>query len=137
MQLLLNIDVPDLEKAAAFYRSAFELTESRRLGQEVMELSGATVPIFLLLKGENSPPFAQATSRRTYQRHWCPVHFDVVVEDIDVAVDRVRAAGAVQEQPISNHAWGRMAVFADPFGHGFCLVQFLGQGYAEIQSPSG
>lgn len=136
MQLLLNIDVPDLEQAAAFYRSAFGLTESRRLGQEVLELSGGAVSIFLLLKAEGSPPFRHAASQRTYQRHWCPVHFDVVVDDIDVAADRVLAAGAVQEQPISTQAWGRMAVFADPFGHGFCLVQFLGRGYAEIESPS-
>ncbi|MFZ5525733.1 MAG: VOC family protein [Pseudomonadota bacterium] len=134
MKLLLNIDVPDLERAASFYSAAFGLTESRRLGKEVLELSGSAVSIFLLLKAEGSFPFVHAASQRTYQRHWCPLHFDVVVDDMEAAIDRVLEAGAVQEQPVSTYAWGRMAVFADPFGHGFCLVQFLGRGYAEIES---
>jgi lactoylglutathione lyase len=132
MNLLLNIDVPDLEKAEAFYTSAFGLTRSRRLGDEVLELTGGSVPIFLLLKAGGSSPFAAGGAVRSYARHWCPVHFDVVVPDIDVASARVLAAGAVQEQAVSVHAWGKLAMFADPFGHGFCLVQFLGRGYAEI-----
>jgi hypothetical protein len=28
--------------------------------------------------------------------------------------------------------WGRIAHMADPFGHGLCLIQFLGCGYDEI-----
>jgi lactoylglutathione lyase len=28
--------------------------------------------------------------------------------------------------------WGRIAQLADPFGHGLCLIQFLGRGYDEI-----
>ena len=28
--------------------------------------------------------------------------------------------------------WGKLALMADPFGHGFCLVQFLNRGYDEI-----
>ncbi len=136
MSLLLNIDVPDLDKASAFYRAAFGWTESRRMGNEVLELMGSPVPIFLLLKADGSKPFESGDAARSYARHWCPVHFDVVVPDIDAATARVMAAGAVQEQPVSTHAWGRMAVFADPFGHGFCLVQFLGRGYAEIESAS-
>lgn len=134
MHLLLNIDVPDLERARVFYRHAFGLTESRRLGDAAMELSGGPVPIYLLLKAEDSLPF-EGNSRRTYQRHWSPIHFDVVVPDLNAAVKRVLDAGAVQEQPVSTHAWGKLALFADPFGHGFCLIQFLGQGYAEIEAP--
>lgn len=132
MQLLLNIDVPDLARALAFYSEAFGLQERRRLGDEVVELSGGAVPMFLLLKPEGSQPFAGAASSRVYQRHWSPVHFDVVVQDIEASTAQVLAAGAVQEQAVSTHAWGKLALFADPFGHGFCLVQFLGQGYGEI-----
>jgi hypothetical protein len=30
------------------------------------------------------------------------------------------------------HKWGKLALMADPFGHGFCFVQFVGRGYDEI-----
>jgi len=36
------------------------------------------------------------------------------------------------EQPIATHKWGKLALMADPFGHGFCFVQFVGRGYDEI-----
>jgi hypothetical protein len=29
-------------------------------------------------------------------------------------------------------AWGRIVTLADPFGNGFCVVQFPGRGYDEI-----
>jgi hypothetical protein len=32
----------------------------------------------------------------------------------------------------ATQKWGRLALMADPFGHGFCFVQFLGAGYDEI-----
>jgi len=41
-------------------------------------------------------------------------------------------AGARLEQPIATHNWGKLALMADPLGHGFCFVQFLGRGYDEI-----
>ena len=42
------------------------------------------------------------------------------------------AAGASLEGDVHTHVWGRIAVLADPWGHGFCLIQFLGGGYDEI-----
>ena len=36
------------------------------------------------------------------------------------------------EQPIETLAFGRIAVLADPFGNGFCLIEFLGRGYDEL-----
>jgi catechol 2,3-dioxygenase-like lactoylglutathione lyase family enzyme len=41
MDLLVNIDVPDLAQAVDFYTRTFGLVVSRRLGPEVAELSGA------------------------------------------------------------------------------------------------
>ncbi|RYZ64266.1 MAG: hypothetical protein EOP08_09335 [Proteobacteria bacterium] len=60
------------------------------------------------------------------------MHLDVVVDDIDEAVARVLAAGATAERPATEHAYGKLALFADPFGHGFCLLQLTGRGYDEI-----
>jgi len=35
---------------------------------------------------------------------------------------------------VREAAWGRIVQLADPFGHGWCLLQFLGRGYDEIAS---
>ncbi len=60
------------------------------------------------------------------------MHVDVVVDDIEAALHRVVAAGARAETEIRVNAWGKIAVLSDPFGHGFCLIEFLGRGYDEI-----
>lgn len=70
-----------------------------------------------------------------YDRHWTPVHPDVVVEDVDAAVTRAVDAGAVLESPAQDAPYGRIATLADPFGHGFCLVQFNAQGYDALLPP--
>ena len=64
------------------------------------------------------------------------MHLDVVVDDVDAAVARAVAAGARLEDPAATHAWGRIAHLSDPFGHGICLLQFLGRGYDELAEPA-
>jgi lactoylglutathione lyase len=130
MRLLLNLDVPDLVAAEAFYVAAFGLRPARRLGDGVLELDGAQVPIYLLQKSAGS--VGAGGSVRDYARHWTPAHVDVVVEDLDAALTRALASGAVQEGPLREANWGRIVQLADPFGHGWCLLQFLGRGYDEI-----
>jgi predicted enzyme related to lactoylglutathione lyase len=134
VDLLVNIDVPDLDRAIAFYGAAFGLTLSRRLGVDAAELGGWPVRLYLLRKPAGSPGAAGAL--RHYDRHWTPVHLDVVVDDIDAALGRALAAGARAEGEIRTEAWGRIVVLADPFGHGLCLIQFLGRGYDEITGAS-
>lgn len=132
MNLLVNIDVDDLEKATTFYSNAFGLSVSRRFGKSGVEMSGASVPIYLLVK-EAGTRAAETTSQcRTYERHWSPIHLDIVVENIEAAVQKAVAAGAKLEKPISMGKWGKLALLADPFGHGFCCVEFVGRGYDEI-----
>ncbi|NLW97689.1 VOC family protein [Luteimonas wenzhouensis] len=130
MRLLLNIDVPDLAAARRFYVEAFGLRDGRRLGDGVLELLGAQAPIYLLQKPTGS--LGTGDQPRTYARHWTPVHVDVVVDDLDTALARALDAGARQEGGVREAAWGRIAQLADPFGHGWCLLQFLGKGYDEI-----
>lgn len=125
---LINIDVSDLEAAQKFYTAAFGLQPGRRLGPSVLELNGAGVAIYLLQAQEGSSA-TPAGDRRRFARHWTPVHLDFVVEDIAVAVETALAAGAVQETPVGAHAWGQIAHFADPFGNGFCIIQFTSIGY--------
>ena len=116
--LLLNIDVPDLEAGIAFYTAALDLSVSRRFDSGFAELTGA---------GEQA--------QRGYARHWAPVHPDFTVADLDAAVDRALAAGAVQEGETRETPYGRIAMFADPFGHGFCLIEFNEQGYDVLETP--
>jgi len=132
MTLLVNIDIPDLESATRFYCTAFQLSIGRRFDNSGVELLGSSSPIYLLTKDEGTAPAKTTSQSRTYHRHWTPVHLDFVVTDIDAAIERAVAAGAVLEQPISTQKWGKLALLADPFGHGFCFVQFLGKGYDEI-----
>jgi predicted enzyme related to lactoylglutathione lyase len=132
LPVLINIDVDDLKKAVEFYCNALDLTVGRRFGNDAVELLGASSRLYLLLKPNGS--VASSTSRhlRSYARHWTPVHLDFVVEQIEGAVDRARNAGARLEGKVLTNNWGKIAMLADPFGHGLCLIEFVGRGYDEI-----
>lgn len=132
--LLLNIDVPDVAVAEAFYCAALGLTPGRRFGTDFVELLGSDAPIYLLLKEAGTAIGPAGGDTRCYARHWSPIHPDFVVEDLDMAVARARAAGAVQEGETSAAAYGKLAMFADPFGHGFCLIEFNERGYDALAS---
>lgn len=130
MDLLVNIDVPDLTGAVAFYTEAFGLVVTRRLAATAVELAGWPARLYLLQQAEGS--VGAGENPRRYDRHWTPVHLDVVVDDIAAALSRAVAAGATAETQIRSVAWGRIAGLADPFGHGICLIEFRGRGYDEI-----
>jgi catechol 2,3-dioxygenase-like lactoylglutathione lyase family enzyme len=51
LNILLNIDVPDIGKGAAFYTAALGLRIGRRFDGGFVELLGADAPIYLLEKG--------------------------------------------------------------------------------------
>ena len=102
MQLLINIDVPDLPAAEALYARAFGLTAARRFGDGGVELLGAQAPIYLLLAapgtagarvsaagkaassaiGATSQPFAHAA-----------------VRPVDRAIPRARAVSRLESGP--------------------------------------
>lgn len=131
--LFVNVDVPDLEEGIRFY-TTFGLTLSRRLGPDFAELLGGGVPIYLICQQAGTAPLPGKTAVRDYGRHWTPVHLDFVVSDLEAAVARALGAGAVLEAPVSQHPWGRMALLADPFGNGVCLLELSERGYDAIAS---
>lgn len=131
MNFLVNIDVDDLEKAIRFYSSVFALKIGRRFGG-VVEMLGSSASIYLLEKSPGTQTSNATQQQRSYERHWTPIHLDFVVEEIEPAVQGAISAGAHLEKPVTAHKWGKIALMADPFGHGFCFVQFLGRGYDEI-----
>jgi lactoylglutathione lyase len=131
-RVLINIDVPDLDAACSFYCDALDLGVERHLfGGSIAELGGANAAVFLLHQPAGS--VAAAARPRDYARHWTPVHFDVAVDDLDAALARALAAGAVLEGDIDSAVWGRIARLADPFGHGFCLIEFSALGYDAVE----
>jgi predicted enzyme related to lactoylglutathione lyase len=132
VDLLVNVDVDDLSKAINFYRKAVGLRVGRRFGSLGVEMLGATSAIYLLVKPEGTRASANTNELRRYRRHWTPVHLDFVVSELETAVSRAVEAGAAIEGEIQTHKWGRIAHLADPFGHGICLIEFLGHGYDEI-----
>ena len=130
MDFLVNLDVDDLERGVDFYGSLFGLQVGRRLGGYAVELLGGPAPIYLLQKNAGSaatPDGSAATpdgsQQRHYGRHWTPVHLDFVVDDIESVTAKAIAQGARLEQPITTESWGSLALRADPFSHGFCLIQ--------------
>jgi catechol 2,3-dioxygenase-like lactoylglutathione lyase family enzyme len=136
--LRICIDVPDLDRAIAFYGRALGLTLGRRNGPHWAELLGAGCPVDLLpVEPGTAISPASSTPVRDFARHWTPVHLDLAVPDLEAAVRRAEEAGARLERPIVERRWGRMANLADPFGHGFCLLQFTGRGYDELVAPAG
>jgi catechol 2,3-dioxygenase-like lactoylglutathione lyase family enzyme len=130
--VLANIDVENVALATEFYCSALGLTVGRRFGNFAVEIVGGSCAIYLLQKAPGTLPTPFSSQLRDYSRHWTPVHLDFVVPEIEAAMTRAEAAGARLEGKVQTHVWGRIAVLADPFGHGFCLIEFLGRGYDEI-----
>ena len=131
-ELLINIDVDDLERALEFYTEGLGLQLRRRLGSDVAELAGASSPVFLTQHESGTLPAPGTPATRYYERHWTPVHLDFVVPDLEAAVRKAVTAGAAPDGEIREFDWGRFLVMVDPFGNGFCILQFKGGGYAEI-----
>lgn len=130
MRVLINIDVPDLEMAVAFYEAAVGLTLSRVIDGDVAELIGASCVLYLLRKTAGSTASSAGTATRQYTRHWTPVHIDFVVENIEAAAKRAILAGAKQESECVEWMGSKCITFSDPFGHGFCLIEFAGETYS-------
>ena len=94
--LLINIDVPDIEPGIAFYTAALGLRVGRRFREDFVELLGTDAPIYLLRNAAGTSIGPAGGDVRRYERHWSPIHPDFVVEDMDAAIARATAAGAVQ-----------------------------------------
>ena len=129
MRVIVNIDVPALGPAIDFYQAALGLRLNRLIDEDVAELTGASSVIYLLVHPAGSPPARGLALARHYSRHWTPVHMDFVVDDVAAAARQALAAGATQESDCVQWMGSRCITFADPFGHGFCLIEFAAETY--------
>ncbi len=131
MRLVINIDVPELAPAIEFYSAALGLTLNRIIDGDVAELTGASSVIYLLENVAGSAAAGSAPEARRYSRHWTPVHIDFVVDDVAESAKRAINAGASQESKCIEWRGSKCITFSDPFGHGFCLIEFAEGTYSE------
>jgi len=132
-RILLNVDVPDLEAAVAFYTAGLGCELLRTLfARSVAELTLGESAIYLIERPAGTRAFPGGHAHRVYERHWTPVHIDVVVDDIETAAAKALAAGARRSGDQTSHPWGRLMPLSDPFGHGLCLLQFSAAGYEAV-----
>lgn len=129
MKTIINIDVPDIAKAIEFYQNALGLKYSRIIDNDVAEMLGGSSIIYLLQKGDGTSFSKASADKRSYHRHWTPVHIDFVVENLEQAKEMAIKAGAVCESECIEWMGSRCVTFSDPFGHGFCLIEFSGETY--------
>ena len=125
-------EVAELERGITFYCDGLGLSLKRRLGPNWVELDGANLPIFLLVDRPATADLGGKRVRRSFARHWTPVHLDFVVPDLDATVARLTGLGASLDRPVQSREYGRIANMADPFGNGFDLIEFSGAGYDRI-----
>ncbi len=111
-----HLTIRDAACAIRFYEEAFggrEIESMRspdgRVLRAELELGGATLTL-----AEDFPAWGSA-SVQSYGGS--PVSFRLVVADVDAALARALAAGALLLRPIEDQPWGERSVFvADPFG---------------------
>jgi len=130
MHLIVNIDVPDITQGVDFYCAALGLRLNRMLDRDVAELVGVSTRIYLLENPGSSHPVPSLPIVRDYRRHWTPVHLDFVVEDLATAASTAIDAGAKVGSECIEWLDSKCISFSDPFGNGFCLIEFAAETYA-------
>ena len=116
-----KLNVPEMDKALAFYRDAFgfavtmSFDESEFL-EHVMALPGQeTGPNLLLVEYKDGRDVTVGPGGHG------PAGF--MTDDIDASFDRAVTAGAVVLAPIFETDGVRIAMLSDPWGHEIELVQ--------------
>jgi predicted enzyme related to lactoylglutathione lyase len=130
------IEVDDLKRGIAFYVEGLGLSVGRRLTPRWVELAGAQMPIHLLARPEPQFTSGEHVLRKDFGRHWTPIHLDFVVDDLDVAVERAVNAGATLERQVDHPGLWRLVALADPFGHGFDLIEDPEPGYVRLTAAA-
>jgi predicted enzyme related to lactoylglutathione lyase len=119
----VSIDVPNLAEGVRFYASAFGFVKTSEPVAGVAVLRVDEAEICLLEKRPGTRASKDTSDTRRYERHWTPVHMDIHVDDLDAALAKALAAGALEEQTFKHPEHGSVAFCSDPFGHGFCLIE--------------
>jgi PhnB protein len=128
--LIPGLAVRNAAKAIEFYQAAFGAVELFRLiDPESGKVGHAEITIngSLIMLADEYPAFNKAPETLG----GTPVRICLMVDDVDAACERAKAAGATVTRPPSTEFYGhRSASLCDPFGH-----QWLLQHEVEKVSP--
>ena len=122
-EIEICVDVPDLARGLKFFEEAFGFAKVAEPFPGVLVIAAGAAKLTLLQKAEGSKPSPKTEDLRRYARHWTPVHLDFHVDDVAAATARAVQAGATVEMSFNDPKHGAASFCADPFGHGFCLLQ--------------
>lgn len=118
----LSIDVPNLEAGLRFYGNVFGFREKARPFPTMAILDANNLTVCMHEKSAGTKSSPNGSDVRRYERHWTPVHVDVHVEDIDAALEKIRAEGGLIETEFRTQGPKPVAFCSDPFGNGFCVI---------------
>ncbi len=116
----VTIDCADAEVVATFYSRLFGWEISDRDGPDWLQLRNPDGGVGLNIQAESTyePPVWPEQSGRQAKM----MHFEVLVADLDAAVQLVLACGGTEapHQPADRDRT-RIRVMLDPAGHPFCV----------------
>jgi predicted enzyme related to lactoylglutathione lyase len=123
LRLEICIDVDDVDLAVEFYGRGLGLTVVACHSEWAQLKLDAQIFWIMKIAAGQAGPIA-----RDYGRHWTPVHLDFLVDDIDDAVERARAAGGRLDREITRQiepggSGADVANLSDPAGNGVDLIQ--------------
>jgi len=121
IKISVSIDISNLKQAETFYTEALGCKKIRAQGADMIVLATENCGIYLQEKEAGIKPLTTSDVVRNYKRHWTPVHFDFLTENIDEVVKNILQLGGLHEGGESGD-WGSIAYCADPFGNGFCVI---------------
>ena len=118
-----SLIVPDYDEALAFFQPlGFQLREDSNLGggKRWVRIGLPGAPTEILLARAVGPQQEAAIGAQGGGRVW------LFLETADFATDHARflAAGVAFEAPPRDEPYGRIAVFRDPWGNRWDLIQF-------------
>ncbi len=107
----VTVDCADPQRLARFWRAL--------LGGEVV----VPLPGWSRLSGPGRPDltFQPVPEPRSGKVR---LHLDVVTDDLDAAIERVRTLGGTQTPERHDYPEGAVLVMTDPEGNEFCLVRY-------------
>lgn len=116
----VTLDCSDAEALASFYADLFGWEISARDGAGWVQVRDPAGGVGLNFQAEDS--YEQPTWPEEPGRQAKMMHLEILVEDLEAAVEQVLHGGGVEaaHQP-SDRDRARLRVMLDPAGHPFCL----------------
>ena len=119
----VTIDCSDAEALGLFYADLFGWKINARNGADWLQVRDPNGGIGLNIQAEDS--YEPPTWPEQHGQQAKMMHLEVLVEDLDAAVERVlRGGGSEAPHQPADRDQTRIRVMLDPAGHPFCLFVY-------------